>query len=483
VSFVRTVPGAAFLLAAVAVGVVSFQSARAQRASTPDWAAVDPETMQHFQALLRLDTSNPPGNERLAANYLQSVLEREGIESHTYELEAGRANLVARLKGSGRRQPILFMGHTDVVTVDPRKWRFPPFSATRDGGFIYGRGSVDDKPHVVAGLMTMILLKRLQVPLDRDVIFLAEAGEEGTSHVGIDFMLDKHESEIRAEYCLAEGGGVTRADGVVKYATVQTMEKLPRSVELTAHGTSGHGSRPLADNAIVHLSAAVAAVGAWRAPIRLNATTREYFRRLAELSPPDEAARYFAILEPSSSAAARAADDYFVAREPNHASMVRTSVAPTILSGGYRVNVIPSEAKATLDVRMLPDENPDEFLQRVRTVVNDPLIDVAFAAGHDERPAMRTGANLESEGFRTIESVIKKHYQTTVLPMMSTGATDMAQLRAKGVQCYGVGPATDREEASKGFGAHSDQERILESELQRFVHFAWDAVYELARAH
>src|SRR6185436_12480326 len=165
---------------------------------------------------------------------------------------------------------------TDVVTVDPAKWTFPPFSATRDGGYVYGRGSLDDRPHLVAGLMTMLVLKRLNVPLDRDVIFLAEAGEEGTTRVGIDFMVKQHADQIDAEYCFAEVGETARVGGQIRYAAIETAEKIPRPIELTARGTSGHASIPLQSNAIVHLARAVATLGAWRTPVRLNETTTEY---------------------------------------------------------------------------------------------------------------------------------------------------------------------------------------------------------------
>ena len=156
----------------------------------PDWTALQDETMRHFQALLRFDTTDPPGGEEPAALYLKEVLEKEGIPVQLFTLEPKRTNIVARLKGNGRKRPLLIMGHTDTVNVDPTKWTFPPFSATRDGGWVYGRGTLDDKDNVTASLMTMIMLKRLNVPLDRDVIFLAEAGEEGTTRVGIQFMVE-----------------------------------------------------------------------------------------------------------------------------------------------------------------------------------------------------------------------------------------------------------------------------------------------------
>src|SRR5688572_25468717 len=286
--------------------------------------------MQHFQALLRFDTSDPPGNEKPAADYLKQVLEREGIPVEVIFNEANRPNIVARIKGNGSKRPLFIMGHTDVVNVAPAKWTHPPFSATRDGGYVYGRGAVDDKDNVAAGLMMMLMLKRMNVPLDRDVIFLAEAGEEGTTRVGIQFIAREHFPKVEAEYCLAEGGGVTRAGGKVKYASVQTLEKIPRAIELTARGPSGHGSVPLQGNAVVHLATAVAKIGAWRAPVRLNDITRAYFQRLATISTPEEAARYRAVASGDPPKVA-AADEYFLVHEPRHAAMIRTSVSPNIV--------------------------------------------------------------------------------------------------------------------------------------------------------
>jgi acetylornithine deacetylase/succinyl-diaminopimelate desuccinylase-like protein len=462
------------MITLIAVSLTSTLVAQAPR--EPDWSAVRAETLQHFQALLRFDTSDPPGSEKPAAEYLKQVLEREGIPVQLFALEPHRPNLVARLKGNGTKRPILIMGHTDVVNVDASKWTFPPFSATQSDGYIYGRGSVDDKDNVVTGLMIMLLLKRLNPPLDRDVIFLAEAGEEGSTRVGIQFMVNQHFQEIDAEYCLAEGGGVTRKDGKVRYASIQTVEKIPRAIELTARGISGHGSVPLQSNAVAHLANAVAKISAWRAPIRLNETTRRYFERLASVSAPEDAARYLSVVSRNPRRVA-AADDYFVAHEPRHAAMLRTSISPTIIQGGYRLNVIPSEAKASLDVRLLRDEDPERFLEMVRGVIKDPSVQVAYAA-RDVRPP--GSARLDSEAFKVLESAVSTHYQAVTLPSQSTGATDMAYLRAKGVQCYGIGPAIDMEDGPKGFGAHSDQERILESELHRFVRFHWDVVVGLA---
>jgi acetylornithine deacetylase/succinyl-diaminopimelate desuccinylase-like protein len=458
------------------VAIVALASlSLAAQSGKPDWKTAEAELIEHFQALVRFDTTDPPGNERPAADYLKKVLAAAGIETQEFALEAHRPNVVARLKGSGSKRPVLLMGHTDTVNVDPAKWTHPPFSAAREGGHIYGRGTVDDKDNVAASLMVMLLLKRLNVPLDRDVIFLAESGEEGSTRVGIQHMVNEHWAAMDAEFCLAEGGNGYRSGGNVRFMSIQTLEKIPYMVELVARGPAGHGSVPLETNAVAHVSAAVAAVARWSPPVRLNETTSAYFKRLAEISPPEDAQRYRDVLDPKK---IDAVDAYFRKNEPRHASMLRTSISPNIVQAGYRINVIPSEAIARLDVRALQDENMPALLEQIRKVVNDPAVEVRMGQ-RDTRPGGKE-ARIDSEAFKTIEAAVRAHYNAPALPTMSTGATDMAYPRSKGMQCYGVGPATDVEDGPKGYGSHSDQERILESELTRFLRFYWDVVTALA---
>jgi acetylornithine deacetylase/succinyl-diaminopimelate desuccinylase-like protein len=188
-------------------------AAAAQDRYPVDWQKLEPEILDRFTTLLKIDTSNPPGNETLAANAVKAVLEHEGVPVKLFALDPARANLVARIKGSGSKKPILIMGHTDVVGVQREKWTVDPFAAIRKNGVIYGRGSSDDKPHVVAGMTILLLLHRLHVKLDRDVVFLAEAGEEGTTSFGIDFMVKQHWPEIESEYAVAEGGAIVEEIG------------------------------------------------------------------------------------------------------------------------------------------------------------------------------------------------------------------------------------------------------------------------------
>ena len=225
-----------------------------------DWDRQKTEILKYYRELVEIDTR--AGNETKAVDYLRRVLETEGIPTKTFAQDPARANLVARIKGNGLKRPLLILAHTDVVGVQPEKWPVDPFSATIKDGYVWGRGSLDDKPVLAANLMVMLLLKRNHVVLDRDVIFLAESGEEAdTAGVGINFMVARHYDEIDAEYSLTEGGNATIENGKVVTMNIGTAEKVPARVRLVAKGTSGHGSVPRLDNALIHLGAAVDKVG------------------------------------------------------------------------------------------------------------------------------------------------------------------------------------------------------------------------------
>lgn len=442
-----------------------------------DWKKLEAETMDHYLAILRIDTSNPPGDETKVVNYLKPILDREGIPNEVLSLDPKRANLVARLKGNGSKRPIIIMGHTDVVGVQRDKWPVDPFAAIRKDGFVWGRGSSDDKPHVVSSLMTMLLLKRLKVPLDRDVIFIAESGEEGSSRFGIGFLVDQHWNDIAAEYSLAEGGRIISRDGKVRYVEIATTEKTPRTTKLVARGTAGHGSRPRPDNPVLHISAAVSKFQTWQPAMRLNDTTRAYFERLATISTPEQAYRYNHVADPAHTTEIQR---YFLEHEQGNYSVLRTSIVPTIITGGFRSNVIPSQAEATLDIRALPDEDMPKLLDEMRRVIADPNVEVVSDLSHN-RPTSPPSA-IDSEMFRALERTQKVMFPTAItLPSMLTGATDNAQLRGKGVQAYGFGPIADEKE-NELHGAHSDQERLLESSVHSMVQFLWNTILDIAAA-
>ena len=437
-----------------------------------DWPQQQSEIFQHYADLIRIDTSSPPGNETKAAEYVKQVLAKDGIPAQIYELEPGRGNVVARLKGNGTKKPFLLMGHLDVVGVQRDKWTVDPFAALRKDGFVYGRGSIDDKDKVTSALTMMLLLKRMNVPLDRDVILLCEAGEEGGANLGIGFMVDKHWSEIESEYAITEGGSMTARDGKVRTVELATTEKVPRGVRLVAHGQSGHASRPRLDNPLIHLSQAVAKVSVNQPPMRLNDTTRTYFERLATVSTPEEADRYNHLVDP---ARAPAIEAYLAEHEPGHYSILRTSVVPTILKAGFRQNVIPSEAEATLDIRALPDEDMPKFYEWMRKLINDSSVEIVSNRAPGSRSPGQP-SRIDNELFRSFEATAHQMFPgAVVLPSMLTGATDNSFLRSKGVQAYGFGPIVEEKELGAN-GAHTDDERLRESSLYKEVEFLWRSV-------
>lgn len=440
-----------------------------------DWSKVQSETVGHFINLLKLDTTNPPGNETIAAEYLKKILDAEGIETKMLIAEPDRANLMARIRGSGAKKPILILGHTDVVGVQREKWSFEPFAGIRKDGYIFGRGTLDDKDNVVACLMTMLLLKRENVALDRDVIFIAESGEEGGALAGFQHVVAMHWSEIDPEFVLAEGGGGILRNGQPFTVTVAAAEKVPRRMKLIARGTAGHGSVPRPDNAIAHLATAVSRVATWNPPMRLNDITRTYFERLATISSPEARARYNGLFDESKRASI---EQYLSANELRHNSMLRTSVSPTIIKGGFRVNVIPSDAEADLDVRALPDEDMDAFVAEMRKVIGDAQVEIKPQLVYRPAPP---ASRLDTEMFRVLEQTAKKIYPgAVVLPTMLTGATDMSYARAKGVNSYGIGPLIEEKDAESGGGAHGDDEKVLEKALHDFVRFQYEAVVSIA---
>jgi acetylornithine deacetylase/succinyl-diaminopimelate desuccinylase-like protein len=461
------------LLAALCLGSLAHAADR----FPVDWPKLQAETMGYYTSVIKIDSSNPPGDETKVVDYLKPILDHAGIPTEVLSLDPKRANLIARIKGNGSKRPLIIMGHTDVVGVQRETWPqgIDPFAAFRKDGYVWGRGSSDDKSHVASCLMTMLLLKRFNVPLDRDVILIAESGEEGSANFGIGFLVNQHWSDIEGELALAEGGQTVSRNGKVSYVGISTTEKSPRGARLVAHGTAGHGSRPRPDNAILHIAAAISKFQTWQPPMRLNDTTRTYFERLATISPPDQAYRYNHVADPAHT---EEIQHYFLEHEQGNYSVLRTSVVPTMIQGGFRTNVIPSQAEATLDIRALPDENMDQLCAEIKRVVADPSVELVTNATRN-RP-IAPPSSIDSELFRALERTQKSMFPDAVtIPVMLTGATDMAQLRGKGVQAYGFGAIADESE-NELHGAHSDQERLLESSIHKMVQFLWYTVLDIA---
>ncbi|MBI2818148.1 MAG: M20/M25/M40 family metallo-hydrolase [Acidobacteria bacterium] len=464
------------LVAVLALSVISALPLRAQSAGNamPDFSKAREEATQMLQALVRIDTSNPPGNESKVAEYLKAILDKEGIASEIVTAEPGRGNLIARIKGNGKKKPLLLMGHADVVGVERDKWTVDPFAGIIKDGYLYGRGALDNKGGITAMFQVLRMINRQKLALDRDLIFLAEAGEEGGPPVGIDFVIEKHWPKIECEYALNEGGDTLVKNGKVQFVAVSTTEKVPDRMRLIARGVSGHGSMPRVDNPVVHLAAAVAKLGTWQPPMRLNETTRTFFERLARISPPDEAFLFTHLEDP---VVGPMAQEKLRHTNVMYNSMLRTSIAPTMIKGGFRDNVIPADAEALLDIRVLPDEDVDKLIAEMTRIINDPAVEIVRVG---RRPSATAVPPLNSEMFRALEkSQAAVFPEAVTLPQMITGATDSAQLRAKGVQAYGIGSPTTEEDTER---MHGNDERLLIDGLGKFIEFVYRAVTDVAAA-
>ena len=406
--------------------------------------------------LIKINTTNPPGNEQAAAKYIASILTKEGITSEILDMTPGRSALVARLRSSAVPDPskaLLLVAHMDVVGVDRTKWSVDPFAAVIKDGYIYGRGASDDKGMLAANLAAFVALKRGSAHLNRDVIFLATADEEQFGDASVKNLIAKYWDKIAAAYALNEGGKVVVKNGKVQYVAVQASEKVAVSVNVIARGTAGHASIPLKDNAVTHLSAAVEKIGNYSAPVHLTTIVRRYFEGVAPLQD-DEIGKWIRSLETSDRGehAERVISD----TNPMWNAMMRDTISPTMLNAGVRANVIPSEARAVLNVRLLPGDTITALLAELNKLVNDPQVKLEV---QPDAGLAAPDSSLESEFYAAIVKASAEEFSgAPVLPFQSTWATDSSQLRLHNVQAYGLVPFPLADEDLKRM--HGDDERI-----------------------
>ena len=465
-----------FLL--IVVMTLTLPSAHA-RAQSPDWDAVARETVVHLQRMIRVNTVNPPGNEIGVAKYLDSTLKASGIETHLFEPAPGRAALVARLRGDGSRRPVIIMGHMDVVGVERAKWTVDPFAAEIKDGYVYGRGAIDDKGMLAANLQTMLLLKKHVIDaggkLSRDVVFVANSDEEAGGDFGMGWLIANHRALIDAEFVLNEGGRTRIVQGKPLYVAVQNTEKVAHVVTVTARGPGGHASIPLRGNAITRLGRALAAIGAHREPTHVNETTRAFFGQLATVWPNAAERRAMAdVASRDSSRVRRGAR--VLAETPVFDAVLRTGISATILAGGIRSNVIPTDATATLNVRTLPGQSIDTVVARLRRVVNDSLVTLAITDRGEDAPP----SNFASPMFSAIAESVKELAPGMVtVPYLSTGATDSARLRQLGMQAYGILPFPMNQDDEDRM--HGNDERVPLTALDFGTRLIYGAISRVAR--
>jgi acetylornithine deacetylase/succinyl-diaminopimelate desuccinylase-like protein len=458
----------------MASGPAALQSQTPAPGGMPDPLQLTAEAQTWLTDLIRINTTNPPGNEQEAAKYIQNVLQKENIAAEILEMKPGRGIVIARLQAGplpDSSKALLLVAHLDVVGVDRAKWSVDPFAATQKDGYIWGRGAIDDKGMVAANLAAFIGLKRSGTRLTRDVIFLADDDEEQGGEASIKGVIDRYWDKIACGFALNEGGNVIMQNGKVQYVGIQTSEKVAYNVTMTATGTSGHASVPQRDNAVVHLAAAVQKVGTLETPLHLLTMTRRYFEQLASVED-DDIAKWIRAL--GSSDRADLAALRLAQMNPVWNSMLRDTIAPTELNAGVRANVVPPQASANLNIRLLPGNSIQDVIAEMQKAVNDPQI--KFTVEPDAGPSAPS-SSITTELYQTIERLAPKQFPgAVVVPYLSTWYTDSSYLRAHNVQSYGLVPFPLSE--ADLLRMHGDDERIPIESFRTGVDFLYKAVHE-----
>ncbi len=433
--------------------------------------------VQWMQDYLRIDTTNPPGNELKAADFMKKILDQDGIENQVFEYLPGRADLWARLPHTTATalRPIILLNHMDVVTSDPTHWRVPPFSGQVLEGSIYGRGAQDMKDEGLAQLVALVMMKREHVALNRDVIFLAVSDEE-VDGTGTDWFINHHRDLLgNAEFLINEGGENLIENGKIKYIGVEVGEKSTFWLHVVAHGRAGHGSRPIAGSAPDRLVQALNRIIAYRTPLKVLPVVREFLQEMAPYETP-ERARQFRNIDQSIH------DKKFQEEVENDESlnyMLRDTISLTMLGGSEQTNVIPPDAWANLDVRLLPGEDPPKFLETIRQVVANPDVTVT-PLNSEFRIANSSPTN--SALYQAIRHVSAQYFPgAPVLPRLSSGYTESQRYRPLGIESYGFTPYITTEE--EGSTEHGNNERIRIDEVRRGPRVLYDVLMKVAGAN
>lgn len=436
-----------------------------------DWNRVTYEVVGFLRDLIRCDTTNPPGNEILCANYIAEVLKREGIDAVVTESVSKRGNVTARLKG-GDAPALMLLGHTDVVAVEPDKWSRDPFGGDLHRGYVWGRGALDMKNMVAVELMVFLLLKRQGVRLNRDVIYAATADEEaGRGNHGIGWLIDHHPDQVDAKYVLTEGGGGDFDVNGNRFYTCQTGQKGIFRFRLIARGQSGHGSRPHDDNAVIKLSRALDALGSAKWAMHPSKTLHAFLEGIAETQDAEIARQLRDVLDGNAEALQTlplGADMIASLR-----ALLHNTVSPTILAAGQAINVIPTEATAWIDGRLAPGQTDASFEAEIRSHVGDE-IDLIV---DQYSPPLEASTN--SPLYRTIVQVMaERDPDAVVLPALMTGGTDAKHIcpRWPEVQVYGFMPHRQAPGEEEMNLIHGHDERVSVENLAFATRVLYDIV-------
>jgi acetylornithine deacetylase/succinyl-diaminopimelate desuccinylase-like protein len=463
----------AFTARALGVSVALLLGATAAGAQP----AVHP-TAALLQKLIQIDNSNPPGNEERLADFLTPMFTALGFEIDVVPTpSAGKTHFIARLRGDGSKRPVLLAAHGDTVGVEREKWTVDPFGGVVKEGHVLGRGAIDFKGGLAVFARAVMMLAENKVPLARDVIFLVEADEEAASY-NTTWLARDHWPKIDCEFALNEGGWIIKSDdGKVKYVSISTADKSSRAAVVTAKGTSTHSSMPLPDNAIFTLSKALAKIAAYETPVKLIPISQSFFATLAKTSAPPLSDAFRVIASGKADKAAVARADKLISRDPLLHALLRDTIAPVLMKGGFRSNVIPGEAEATLNLRLIPGTDPNAVIADLQRVVGDPKVEITLSA-----TTANTGippSSQDTELFRALVKHATRQFPgAEITPYLFQAGTDAGAWRSRGVPVYGIYPyPITADELTR---MHGNDEQVAIESLEQGTEFIYRTLMEVA---
>ena len=445
----------------VAGVLVSLAGPAAAQAPAIDFSKLRDETAQRLAEYLRINTSNPPGNELATARWLKEVLAKEGIEGQildTAELGPGRANFYARLKGSGSGKAIALLHHMDVVPVSRQDWSVDPFGGTIKDGYVWGRGALDMKGQGIMQLMSVIALKRSGVVLNRDIVLIGSADEESDGKGALVFVQRHRDLLAGVEYILTEGGDVRVENGKTRWFGLGVGEKQVYWQKLVVKGRASHGSVPTRNNPVPHLARVLARISAWETPLRLTLAVDRFFKAQAQA----ETGQHRIWLNNAAAALRSKQGRVWLLSEPERNALLRNTISPTVLVGSNKINTIPAEASAELDIRLLPDQDTLTFRRELLRVIDDSSVSLSLVGDIPRR----FSAPLNTELARVVEQVAREMLPGVPFgPAVGTGATDRPYYASAGITCYGIDPyLVELEEGRRE--VHGNDERISLKNLE-----------------
>jgi acetylornithine deacetylase/succinyl-diaminopimelate desuccinylase-like protein len=443
-------------------------------------------TAELLSEVIRIDTSNPPGSTTKVDELLAAKLKPLGFTIDIIPTpEAGKSHLLARLKGDGSLKPVLIASHADVVGVEREKWSVDPFAGVIKDGYVYGRGAIDFKGGVAVFAQAVMRLAQNKVPLKRDVIFMVEADEEGAQY-NTTWLAEWHWDKMDCEFALNEGGWIMkRPDGKVRYVSISTLDKSGLSLVLTAHGTSTHSSMPRPDQAIFRLSKAMAKLADYDTKPELTASTREFFLTLAKTSAPPMST-YFYNLVNSKDPALIAQADKEISKDTLLHAIMRNTIAPVLMQAGFRGNVIPGSAEATINFRTIPGTTAEDLAAEIKKVIDDPNVDVApprDPTGTMRRYARMTSGTKDSPTDNGLYQALvhssgKIWPGVPVTPYLFQAGTDAFAWRSRGVPVYGIYPyPISNDDLSR---MHGNDERVPVDSLEQGTNLIYQTLLEVA---